>query len=147
MSTNDCSIMQPLLGAYLDGELESEAAARLDAHLEACEGCRGTLGDIAETDRILRADPIPMPTATEWAGVEWRLLSRARSTFAARLVKTCALAGAAVVLLGTLVWLVAQVYPSAPTSGGPEGYTAQGEKNAGKDESPLGISVGHGEKF
>ncbi len=147
MSTNDCSIIQPLLGAYLDGELELEAAARLDAHLESCESCRETLGGIAETDRILRTDPIPMPTATEWAAVEWRLLARARNKLAARLVRVTALAAAAALLVGAAVWLVVQVYPAAPTNGGPEGYTAQGDKNADKEESPLGISVGHGEKF
>jgi predicted anti-sigma-YlaC factor YlaD len=147
MNTNDCSIIQPLLGAYLDGELEYEAAARLDAHLEGCERCRDTLASVAETDRLLRADPIPLPTATEWAGVEWRLLARARSSRAARVARACALAAAAVVLFGTVVWLVAQFSPSGRTEEGPGGYTAQSEKDAPKDEGPLGISVGHGEKF
>ena len=147
MNTNDCSIIQPLLGAYLDGELESEAAARLDLHLEACECCRDVLSDIAQADRLLRTDPIPMPAATEWAAVEWRLLARARSTFAARFVRAGALAAAAVVLLGALVWFVAQIYPSDSTAEGPKGYTAQSDKDAGKDESPLGITVGREEKF
>ncbi len=147
MNTNDCSIIEPLLGAYLDGELPRQAAERLDMHLATCQDCRAVLGDLAETDRVLRADPIPMPTATEWAAAEWRLHARARSVFASRFVKTCALAAAAVVLLGALVWLAVLIYPSGRTPESPGGYTAQSEKTAGGDEDPLGISVGHGERF
>ncbi|HAK94279.1 MAG TPA: hypothetical protein DCM87_04580 [Planctomycetes bacterium] len=147
MNTNDCSIIEPLLGAYLDGELPRPAAERLDVHLAACEGCRAVLGELAETDRLLGADPIPMPTDREWAAVEWRLLARTRSVFAGRLVRTCALAAAAAVLLGALAWLAVQVFPSGGSTESPGGYTAQSGTTSGGDEEPLGISVEHGERF
>lgn len=147
MDTNDCSLIEPLLAAYLDGELAPAAAERLDVHLAACEGCRTVLGELAEVDRLLGDDAIPVPTGQEWAAVEWRLLARTRRVFAGRLVRTCALAAAAVALLGALAWLAVRVFPPAGTVDGPGAYTAQGGKTPAGDEETLGISVEHVERF
>jgi hypothetical protein len=45
------------LSAYLDGELDSEAAESLRAHLSTCEACTGALDALHETQSHVRALP------------------------------------------------------------------------------------------
>ena len=40
---NDCRELEPLLAAYVDGEAGDADRARVDAHIQACGGCRDRL--------------------------------------------------------------------------------------------------------
>ncbi|GJG85583.1 hypothetical protein tb265_07640 [Gemmatimonadetes bacterium T265] len=53
-----------LLGAYADGELPAESAARIEAHLVGCVRCRRDLAtQTALRDRLAAAPVLPAPTA------------------------------------------------------------------------------------
>jgi anti-sigma factor (TIGR02949 family) len=51
----ECTEAQPLLAAYLDGELERAPARDLEAHLDACAGCRAELAQLDDVRRALRS--------------------------------------------------------------------------------------------
>lgn len=46
-----------LLSAYLDGELDAETAARVEAHLAGCDECRSAARALDETRSLVRALP------------------------------------------------------------------------------------------
>jgi hypothetical protein len=45
------------LSAYVDGEIETTRAARLEAHLTTCESCREELADLRATKSLLQRIP------------------------------------------------------------------------------------------
>lgn len=145
MNPSNCSLIEPLLGAYLDGELSSETAESLALHLHKCLSCRGLLERLAETDRLLRGVRPDFPTEHEWAQVEQRLLSRARTRALRYVLRAAACAAAAVLLLGALVWAVTLIDKGrdrAEPAGG--GVTYQNGAADDAEESPLKIAIERG---
>jgi len=51
----ECKNAQNMLEAYLDGELDRDAARALEAHVDACAACREALSGLDELRRALRA--------------------------------------------------------------------------------------------
>lgn len=59
-----CSEVLALLSAYLDGELEGEELAAVEAHARACDNCGRFGGRFAEAISMLRqAAPVPADDA------------------------------------------------------------------------------------
>jgi anti-sigma factor RsiW len=54
-----CEEVRPELVAYLDGELEEELRARVEAHLEGCEACRAERDAYARTLQQVEQSPPP----------------------------------------------------------------------------------------
>jgi anti-sigma factor RsiW len=46
--------IRQMLSAYLDGELTQGEAQRVEVHLEDCESCRRSLGDLARLQELTR---------------------------------------------------------------------------------------------
>ena len=60
----NCEDTAERLSAYLDGELEPQAAARLREHLAGCPQCGARLRDLGELDRALDAlEGMPAPVS------------------------------------------------------------------------------------
>ena len=53
----ECREAEPLLGAYLDGELEPAVAAPVRAHTEICVMCRQRLAELQSLGRMVRQAP------------------------------------------------------------------------------------------
>jgi anti-sigma factor RsiW len=55
MSTGpmDCNELVELVTAYLDGALDAETHARVEAHLTSCDGCANYVQQIRETARTV----------------------------------------------------------------------------------------------
>lgn len=51
------------LARLADGELDDDARARLDAHLQGCERCRGTVAALRRAGADARQAPVPAPPA------------------------------------------------------------------------------------
>ena len=76
----------PLLSAYLDGELASEERAELEAHVSACASCRRELDGLLHMKKVLASAPrraVPPELIAElearisrpaWRGAALRLL-------------------------------------------------------------------------
>src|SRR5438105_4469633 len=58
-----CEDVRPLISAGLDGELEADRAARLQAHLASCALCTAEREALTTTVRLLRAIPEEEPPA------------------------------------------------------------------------------------
>jgi len=84
--------VQPLLSAYLDGELETERRRLVEAHLAACPVCQETLASLRAADDAL-ATLAPTPAVPPMEHEFRRRLRRrsARSGLAASLVAIFAL--------------------------------------------------------
>ncbi|WP_367305986.1 anti-sigma factor family protein [Alicyclobacillus acidocaldarius] len=48
-----CEFVEPMLSAYLDGELAKDDKARVEAHLEVCARCQGLVDAMRADDRAL----------------------------------------------------------------------------------------------
>jgi predicted anti-sigma-YlaC factor YlaD len=142
MSDHECTIIQPLLGAYLDGEIPHETAESLAGHLETCPACRRVLEQVAETDRLLQGMHADHPTELQWARVEQRLMAHVRTRTWLETARTAAYAAAAVLLVAVALWLVSLVGKGHETAV-PAGstITAQGEQ---PEETPIEISIERG---
>jgi anti-sigma factor RsiW len=60
----NCSTCRPLLGAYLDGEIDAAGCVEIEAHLAGCAGCSAQLEAARELSLVLRARasrPVPRP--------------------------------------------------------------------------------------
>jgi Putative zinc-finger len=70
----NCEEARTLLEEYFDGELEARRAARVAAHVEACESCAADYELLTrEQEFYLSAAPSAAPGADSWAGVSARL--------------------------------------------------------------------------
>jgi predicted anti-sigma-YlaC factor YlaD len=142
MRDKTCALIEPLLGAYIDGEVASETAETLANHVAACASCRRLLGQLAETERVLRSVEPEYPTEYQWDLVERRVLGAARARSVWQGARTAALAAAAAILVAAVVWLASLLdsggEPALPPAGG---ATAQGGES---DETPLEISIERG---
>jgi predicted anti-sigma-YlaC factor YlaD len=63
---NDCLRARESASARLDGELSELGAARLAAHLRACDECRAYASELESVAGLLRAAPLELPE-TEFA--------------------------------------------------------------------------------
>ena len=82
-----CDEFEPMLTAYVDGELEAADRRRLDEHLADCQGCQRTLAELKALQEDLNMIRFKEPTDVElekyWRsvynrlerGVGWVLLS------------------------------------------------------------------------
>jgi hypothetical protein len=58
----ECTDIRNQLSAWIDGELDAAARARVHAHLESCQPCRGLAQDLARVrDTARRLGPITPP--------------------------------------------------------------------------------------
>lgn len=58
MAPERCTTVEPLLSAWIDGELTAREGASVAAHLPACPRCRATADGLAVTRTLLRAAPV-----------------------------------------------------------------------------------------
>lgn len=72
-----CERSRRLIGLELDGRLDAGDAARLEAHLAGCEGCRAERAVLARTWERLGALPAGPAAAEDWAAIQVRLAERA----------------------------------------------------------------------
>jgi anti-sigma factor RsiW len=75
-----CKDLVELITPYLDGELNPEQRARIDAHLAICDGCENALEQVRETIRVsgtLTDDQIPEAEREELRSIfrDWRSAS------------------------------------------------------------------------
>ena len=56
-----CERLLPELSAYIDGELEAEAAKQIESHIEKCEKCRKLLSELSSLPGDIVAASIPYP--------------------------------------------------------------------------------------
>ena len=61
------------LTSYLDGELESQARARVESHLLECAECSALLGELREVVSAAHALEDRRPEADLWPGIEQRI--------------------------------------------------------------------------
>ena len=107
-----CSESSEWMSLHLDGLLDQEQALRLEAHLAACEACRQEWEAMRWLSSFLKAEPVAAPKPDFTARIALRL--RQREARRRRLhssigvligsVGLWALAGAAVLLLFTMLW-------------------------------------------
>lgn len=55
--SDGCSDVSPLHSAWLDGELDADERARVDAHVEGCERCQRELESLGQTRTLVRNLP------------------------------------------------------------------------------------------
>jgi Putative zinc-finger len=67
-----CARITERLSAYLDGELDAAAAAEVEAHLAACDGCAARLADWGAAEDAL-AGGMPDRPESEWEGLASRV--------------------------------------------------------------------------
>ncbi len=145
MTRNECDLIQPLLGAYLDGELEGTVAERLAGHLKECTACRETVQRLSETDALFEQEPIHMPSEAQWKEMEERILFRSRVFSVRRTLKAVSVAAAGLLLLVALWWFIDHLAGGgAPASRADDVYTTQGDAKPEEDAEELKISVDRG---
>ena len=59
MAVNECDAIRAKLAGYLYDELPAEERVRIEAHLAACDACRGALGSMREAASALDAWTLP----------------------------------------------------------------------------------------
>lgn len=139
MRTIDCSTVESLIKAWLDGELEpprdgaDNAAGRehiegkeVEKHVASCVACAATARDYREISQALGSlaeerAPLPLIEAIE---ARARGMEREEKIMVRSLQRVAALAAAVLmVALGTLLWSSSQhvIDPTAVSSGGQDG--------------------------
>jgi anti-sigma factor RsiW len=53
-----CAVVEPLLSAWLDGELEAGEVRLVTEHLAGCDGCARELRDLSDVSGLLRNSPV-----------------------------------------------------------------------------------------
>lgn len=61
LRNDGCDAILPELSAYIDGELEVEAAKHIELHLEKCEKCRKLLSELSSLSEDIGIASIPYP--------------------------------------------------------------------------------------
>jgi anti-sigma factor RsiW len=54
---SECRALFARLSEYLDGEIDEDGCAHVDAHLADCPPCRAFLESLRRTVRLVRSDP------------------------------------------------------------------------------------------
>jgi hypothetical protein len=98
------------LSEYLDGELGTEAAAAVDAHLRECPDCASVLNDLKRVVAQARTLQPRLPDTELWEGIrDRRPAQRARFTFTLpQLAAAAAVLMALSALSGGLAWQISE---------------------------------------
>jgi predicted anti-sigma-YlaC factor YlaD len=72
-----CERSRRLIGLELDGRLDAGDAARLEAHLAGCEGCRSDRAAVAQAWERLGALPAGRAPREDWAAIQVRIAEQA----------------------------------------------------------------------
>jgi anti-sigma factor RsiW len=112
-----CTDFEALVEARIAGELDAAGAARLGAHLAACETCRT---EVEETERALSLAALPPPADAERAALRG-LAANALAAYAGRsrrpvrawAVGIAAIAAAAMAVVAPAVFRRAPLSPAA----------------------------------
>jgi anti-sigma factor RsiW len=78
MTTPVCWLNRRRLGAYQDGELSSDARARVDRHVAGCAACRQELSSLGRLRTALAFEPADPPEAA-WAAFWPQVRDRIRT--------------------------------------------------------------------
>lgn len=105
-----CDTIEPLLSAWLDGELDARASERVTQHLAGCGACARELAEVAAVRDLTRNLPVRRARADLVAHTPVRSL--AQSQPGTRRVRT--LAVAAGVLAGVALALGSGTEPQPP---------------------------------
>lgn len=105
------------LSAYLDGELDAAAAARLEAHLVGCADCRSTVEALRSIVTVARSLADHEPPEGQWDAIARRLDEEAvvalpRRRFAFSLPQLAAASIALMLSSGGAVWLATRGAPA-----------------------------------
>lgn len=65
-----CRQIEPQLSLLADGDLDAREAANVQAHLRACEACRGLLADLERLRASARSLGPMAPPSSVWAGID-----------------------------------------------------------------------------
>jgi anti-sigma factor RsiW len=107
---------EEVLSAYLDGDLEAEAAGRAAEHLAECEVCRRSLAQIRGIrDAAAGMEQLAPPERT-WGAVQERI--RASQAKGRRLARLCWLGAPALAATLLVVVLASRVRTSVPPARG-----------------------------
>ena len=104
------------LSEYLDGDLTSAEAEGVERHLEECDECRGTLGELRQVAERARRLPDVPPDRDLWGGIAAEIGGRERplarvapsgppKRFSFTLPQLVAAGLALMLLSGGMVWL------------------------------------------
>ena len=63
----NCQDIENLLPAYIEGDLDTADRARVDAHLETCDGCRESMAFFVELESSLESRRALRPSGAETA--------------------------------------------------------------------------------
>jgi anti-sigma factor (TIGR02949 family) len=77
----ECKALFAKLSEYLDGEIDAEDCAHVDAHLADCPPCRDFLESLRRTVRLVQSDPAGgLPEEARRAVLDsWRRVRGSRS--------------------------------------------------------------------
>ena len=101
-----CEELEPLLSAWVDGELRPGERARMAAHVQRCPRCRATLHELRVTQAMLRSLPthrLPVAVLTpdgRRVGRERRVVARVAARSSAVMVGMAMLLGVAAFAAG-----------------------------------------------
>jgi len=118
-----CRDVEPLVTAFVDGELDNGRASALRGHMRSCEACHALVEDEAAVRHAAEQLDTPEPPSSMWDGVEARLAA-AEMTDARRPrmwlwwqgVRRPVIAGSALAAAAALAiaWLAARRDPRTP---------------------------------
>ena len=95
-----CDRVEPLLSAWVDGELRADERARLGQHVAACARCRAEITTLRITKNLLASVPVRQVPDAAYASLSGRDRRVSRSRSVRRVAaRTLAGVGAAVVSL------------------------------------------------
>jgi anti-sigma factor RsiW len=113
------------LSAYLDGALEREPRAAVDAHLATCDLCATRLGDLRSTARLIAALPVPVPSRS--------LVPRVSLPFWLAPMRTLATAASGAAML---LFVASTLVANAPIGASPGTGGAAGPPTADRNAVP-----------
>jgi len=109
---------QDQLSAWLDGELDQDAARAIEAHLAACPDCRAAADGLQRIVQVASAlQPAP-PTRNLWPGIEARIRNPQVAPLAPPAQRRAAVAWAGLVAAGLLVGVILGRSTGAPARRG-----------------------------
>jgi hypothetical protein len=79
MNAMQCQDIQRNLSAYMDGELDSASARRVDHHLGRCATCRGVAADFRNIDDLVRSLS-KLDTSSDFEGQLLELVGESHSS-------------------------------------------------------------------
>ena len=73
----ECETIEPLVSAYIDGELEEADVSTVKEHLAGCADCRKASEEFRKVDGLYGQMSASEPTAGRWSQMLWNVLPRA----------------------------------------------------------------------